>query len=144
MPHNTGQGRNNDHPCQCREILYAAHVGVLRALEVAGKRLITKDRHHRGRYQDVPPHLRHVRKHAPGVPDNIPIGVPVRDEDLDRLLRGVWDLLAEAIPGRPDVVTVADTYVRQLLVTGEPHQLRYLEWAFDRAGLTSAIVEEAR
>lgn len=132
----------NDHPCECQEILYAAHVGVLRALEVAGKRLITKDRHQRGNYQAVPPHLRHVRHSAPGVPEGIPDGVPVREDDLDRLLRGVWDLLAEAIPGRPDVVAVADTYVRQLLVTGEPHQLRYLQWAFNRAGLPSGLVIE--
>lgn len=127
-----------DHPCECQEILYAAHVGVLRALEVAGKRLITKDRHQRGDYQAVPPHLRHVRRSAPGAPEGVS-GVPVREEDLDRLLRGVWELLAEALPGRDDVIGVVDTYVRQLLVTGEPHQLRYLLWAFNRAGVSGSF-----
>lgn len=109
-------------PCEpCHELLHAAHVGVLRALEVAGKRLVTRAR--RGEMLPHPAWTRHTL-------------IPVEQAELDRLLDGVWTLLSEAIPGRPDVLAVCDEYCRQLLVSGTAHELRFLRIALQREGIT--------
>jgi hypothetical protein len=96
-------------------------VGVLRALEVAGKRLVTRAR--RGEMLPHPAWTRHTL-------------IAVDAAELDRLLDGVWTLLAEAIPDRPDVIEVCDDYCRELLVSGTPHQLRYLRVALQQAEIS--------
>jgi hypothetical protein len=111
-------------PCEpCSEVLYAAHTATLRALEVAGKRLLTRDR--RSRYQHLQPWLLHTQ-------------IRVDASDLDRLLEGAWSVLGEALPGRPDVAAAVDAYARDLLRTGQPHELRWLAGALDRAGISHA------
>lgn len=102
-------------------VVAAVNVGVLRALEVAGKRLLSGSRSYRGAYPNVPAHELHTR-------------IPVADHDLDRLLAGAWSCLEQALPSRPGAVAVADEYVRQLLLAGERHDRRYLMTALRRAG----------
>ncbi|MBA9005977.1 hypothetical protein [Thermomonospora cellulosilytica] len=105
----------------CREILCQVHTMVLRALDIAGKRMVTS----RLEYKDLPnpTWLRHTHR-------------KIYRSQLDILIRpGDWDLLAAAIPGRPEIIRVADTYVRELLIAGIPHDISYLEAAFEQAGI---------
>lgn len=110
-------------PCPpCEELLSAAHLAVLRALEFAGKRLITRAR--RGELLPLPAWTRHVN-------------LAVEPADLDRLLDGIWDMVAAALPAHPGLVPVLDRYVRDLLLAGQAHELRYLQTALATAGLTT-------
>ncbi|MFC1410398.1 hypothetical protein ACEZCY_14145 [Streptacidiphilus sp. N1-12] len=84
----------------------ALDVAVFRALELAGKRLLTRDL--RATYQQVSPHELHTH-------------VTVAERDLDRLLAGAWDHLPLTLPEYPGLAASADQYVRALLLTGEPH-----------------------
>ncbi|MFJ2774651.1 hypothetical protein [Streptomyces sp. NPDC087300] len=86
-------------------ITAAADQAVLRALEVAGKRML--DRGTRHRFADVHPWELHTRIR----PD---------DADLDRLLAGAWSMLAAT---GTDAATIGylDQYTRQLLTNGRPH-----------------------
>jgi hypothetical protein len=92
-------------------LVTACHLAVIRALEVAGKRMLT--RQHRGQLKDVPPHELHTH-------------LPVDDTDLNRLTAGAWDTLHTALPDHPGLVADLDEYVRSLLVAGQPHERRYL------------------
>lgn len=95
-------------------VLLAAHVACVRALEVAGKRLLTRDR--RSRYLDVDPWLLHTK-------------IKVHDSDLERLLTGAWTALDQALVDAPEqwragaLAAALDGYVRRLLLTGQPHTL---------------------
>ncbi|MFF3665456.1 hypothetical protein [Microtetraspora malaysiensis] len=109
------------------QVTLAADVAVWRALEVAGKRLLTRDR--RSQYQNVPPWLLHTQ-------------IRVDDADLDRLLTGAWTCLRQALAaGRPApggldydrLIETADEYVRALLRSGTPHELRWLVQALRQA-----------
>lgn len=105
----------------------AVDVAVWRALEVSGKRLLTRDR--RSRYQNIPPWELHTH-------------IPVADHDLDRLLTGAWTCLRQALGSMcsadvdPDrLIRAADDYVRSLLVAGVPHEARWLAQALRGAGV---------
>lgn len=81
-------------------------LAVLRALELAGKRLLNPTT--RGRYRDVHAWELHTRLTAP-------IG------ELDRLMDGAWDMLHEL--GAPEPLVFAlDRYTRGLIATGQPHE----------------------
>ncbi|MEU4406288.1 hypothetical protein AB0F88_17335 [Streptosporangium sp. NPDC023963] len=92
-------------------VALAANVAVMRALEVAGKRLLTRDR--RSQYQHLPAWKLHTE-------------IPAREEDLDRLLADAWTCLQQVLPHRGDLVAVVDEYVRDLLRSGLPHETRWL------------------
>lgn len=106
----------------CEELLTTSHLAVMRALEFAGKRLITRAQ--RGEVLPKPEWTRHTL-------------LQVVPADLDRLLDGVWVLLEAAMPDRPGLSQVLDAYVRELLLAREEHQLRYLQVALARAGFGS-------
>lgn len=106
-------------PCApCEDLLYAAHVAVLRALEFAGKRMVPRSA--RSSVPDVEPHLRHTV-------------LPVEPADLDRLLADVWGLVDVALPGRADLVAALDAYARELLYEGVPHTIERLRGALGAA-----------
>ncbi|MFI9591104.1 hypothetical protein [Nonomuraea sp. NPDC052265] len=92
-------------------VALAANVAVMRALEVAGKRLLTRDR--RSQYQHLPAWELHTE-------------IPAPEEDLDRLLADAWTCLTQVLPHRDDLITVVDGYVRDLLRSGQPHETRWL------------------
>jgi len=110
------------------EVSLAADVAVWRALEVAGKRLLTRDR--RSRYQHIPPWLLHTQ-------------IRVDDSDLDRLLTGAWTCLRQALTAPmcgptvdPDrLIATADEYVRALLRSGVPHEVHWLVQALHTGGV---------
>ncbi|WP_433379129.1 hypothetical protein [Streptosporangium sp. CA-115845] len=92
-------------------VALAANVAVMRALEVAGKRLLTRDR--RSQYQHLPAWKLHTE-------------IPAREDDLDRLLADAWTCLQQVLPHRGDLIGVVDEYVRDLLRSGLPHETRWL------------------
>lgn len=80
-------------------------MAVMRALELAGKRLLTPPV--RGQYRNVPPWALHTHLRVDG-------------HDLDRLMTGAWDTVREL--GAPaHVIDALDNYTRDLLYTGNPH-----------------------
>ncbi|GAA3172601.1 hypothetical protein [Nonomuraea salmonea] len=102
----------------CDGPLFAAHMAVMRALEIVGKRLLTRDR--RGAYQHVPSYRLHTE-------------LPVPEDAMDRLLDGAWDTLAGLLgDDAHQVVAAVDDYVRDLLRTGQPHELDWLRAALKR------------
>ncbi len=95
-----------------------ANATVLRAMEVAGKRLL--DRNSRDRWPDVPPYELHTR-------------IRVGDrERAQKLLTGAWDHLAVLAAGvDPSLDTTAlrdslDHYCVSLLVNERPHEVTLL------------------
>lgn len=92
---------------------FLANATVLRAMELAGKRLLTST--NRDRWPDTPPHELHTKIHVNG-PDH-----------AKKLLNGAWDhlsLLASHV--NPDMDTLAlqsslDTYCTTLLVREKQH-----------------------
>lgn len=107
-------------------LLYVADMAVHRALELAGKRLIT--RHIRATRPDlnfVPPHTLHVH-------------ISAGDGDLDRILSGVWSTLTDVVPDAGPLVDVLDAYVRDLIRTGTAHEARFLAGALHAATTPAA------
>src|SRR4051812_21212771 len=101
--------------------IVCAHLLTQRALELAGKRLLTREI--RGTYDGD---LRRLH-------EKIPVTAPM----LDRLLSGAWDWVPEiAVLVALDPVCLraelAD-YVGSLLTTGQRHELRYLAAVVGRA-----------
>jgi hypothetical protein len=94
-------------------------LAVLRALEIAGKRLLSgAGRSFRGKVAG-PSWTIHTH------PDLRP-----REAQLDSLLSGAFDTLRESPLGRaPGAVELVDDYVRQLLLAGVPHTGTYLATA---------------
>lgn len=96
----------------------ASNAAVLRAMELAGKRLLGPA--DRGRHTDVPAHELHTK-------------IKVRDEDHARkILVGAWDhlpFLYSMLDLWVNVDTLQGTleqYCIQLLVSGTPHQMQLL------------------
>lgn len=111
-------------PCPpCDSLLQTCHLAVLRSLEFAGKRLITRAL--RGQLLPKPEWTRHLY-------------VQVVEVELDRLLDGVWVLVETALPHRDGLVGVLDDYVRELLLNRQEHHVDYLRVALTRAGFESS------
>lgn len=95
-----------------------ANATVLRAMEVAGKRLL--DRSNRDQWPDVPPYELHTRIRVGG------------EERARKLLHGAWDHLAVLASGvDPGMDTTAlrdslDHYCVRLLVSEQPHEVTLL------------------
>jgi hypothetical protein len=94
----------------------ALELAVLRALEIAGKRLLSAaGRQYRGQ---LPGPAWSLHTHPALRP---------RVEQLDGLLAGAYDTLRASPLGRaPETVELVDGYVRELLLAGVPHQPAYL------------------
>lgn len=102
-------------------ISYAAEVAVRRAMAYAGKRLLTRTQ--RGQYADVPV-------------DELHLHIPITENRFELLMYDAWTALESVVPGRPDVITVCDRYVRDLLRHGVKHESRFLAKALcDEIGL---------
>lgn len=100
----------------------AAHLLIQRALELAGKRLLTRE--HRGQYGAVDVRRLHER-------------IRVVPEQLPKLLLGAFDWceeLAGLIGVDPARLRVELTeYVGGLLTTGTRHEVRYLATVVSKA-----------
>lgn len=103
--------------------MYVADLAVHRALELAGKRLIT--RHIRASRPD----LNHVPAHT------LHTHIAASDADIDRIMTGVWSTLTAVVPNAGPLVDVLDGYVRDLIRTGTPHESRYLSTALTALGV---------
>jgi hypothetical protein len=104
-------------------LIAAAEAGTLRALEVAGKRLL--DRRARHQHPDVPAWELHTV-------------ISTHGRDLDRLLDGAYTVLEAALPDQPCVHRAVHEYVLDLLRAGEPHQRGYLAAYLEREGCAHA------
>jgi hypothetical protein len=105
-----------------------ANAVALRALEVAGKRLLTRAQ--RATTHDVPPEALHTR---------IAVNGP---EHVGKLLAGAWDhlstLSAHLGIEETDVMALRNTldgYCTQRLLTGQPHDAKALSEAMQERGL---------
>lgn len=96
-------------------LLLAANVAVMRALEVAGKRMRgMRTRAVRAELVDSPAHLVHTLMPAP------------KEQVVDQLLEGAWTALESSLPDRPELAAELDGYVRALLASGQPHEMEWL------------------
>jgi hypothetical protein len=115
-----------------RWMVTAVESAVVRALEVAGKKLLGSggrgDRHRSAPGRQVP---------AWNVHTTVPR--PIEDADVDRLLAGAWTTLDAVMPDQPCIRVAADTYCRALLMSGKPHSRDGLVEVLQYAGcLTEA------
>lgn len=88
----------------------ACEMGVLRALELAGKRGITRSARSRIK-TDTPPHEYHTR-----------VCLAVTEDDCTPLLADAWEHLAIVLPDCERIVTAMDWYVRRLIVSAQPYR----------------------
>jgi hypothetical protein len=90
-------------------LLMACELAVLRALELAGKRMRgSSARNVRNGLLQVPGHELHT--HMSG-----------RRMSLDELMEGVWGTFELVVPGRPELLEDLDQYVRLLIRLREQH-----------------------
>lgn len=102
-------------------LLFAAWLAVHRALELAGKRMLTREI--RREAQGIPPWTMHTRYEA-------------LTEDCDALLGDAWEVAAAMLPELGPYTDVLDDYVRELLVDGEmPDRAELLDALRDAAAL---------
>lgn len=92
----------------------ACEMAVLRALEVAGKKSLK--RWARGQVPDVPAHELHTR-----------LRIANTHDECDKLLAGAWDHLSMVLPDEPKLRLTVDWYVRELIVTRQPHDREALD-----------------
>lgn len=105
--------------------LQAVELGVLRALEIAGKRMLSKaGRTVRGEVTCEP-----WRIHT-----QLPTTLDVGDPAMDKLLDGAYTALDEVMPERPTVRRAVDAYVRQLIAEQRDHSASALLSALGHAG----------
>jgi len=106
-------------------VFLVANATVLRAMERAGKRMLT--RFTANNYPDTPLFELHTQ-------------LPAR-QDIDNLLSGAWDqmsALADAVDPRLDVATLQEAlnaYCSRLLVTRQPHRPELLAGFLRQNGL---------
>lgn len=107
-----------------------ANAAVVRALELAGKRLL--DRHQRGTWPDTPPYDLHTRIKVQGA------------DHATKLLAGAWDhlsVLAEHLDPEMDTLSLETTlqdYCMALLDQSQPHRSALLAKVLDRKGFLRA------
>lgn len=105
--------------------LQAVELGVLRALEIAGKRMLSKaGRTVRGEVTCEP-----WRIHT-----QLPTTLDVGDPAMDKLLDGAYTALDEVMPQRPMVRRAVDSYVRRLISDQRDHTPSALVAALGDAG----------
>ena len=96
-------------------LLLACDVAVRRALELGSKRMLTRGLLVNQALKECPQYL--IYTHLPAVTD------PAR---LERLLKGAWTSLPEALQAVDGLVGALDSYARDLLATCEEHNPEYL------------------
>lgn len=94
-------------PAVDRACFAACNVAVMRALENAGKKLLTRGKW--GELGDVPAWELHAR-------------IPSSPEQHQYLMAGAWSTFEAGAPEYRDLVPVLDDYVRGLITAGTPHQ----------------------
>lgn len=99
---------------------------VLRALELAGKRLLGSSSR-RGRYRHEPARQVHTW-------DIHTVIGGLEEPQVDKLLTGAFDLADQTMPDQPCVRQAVETYTRALLATGRPHRREYLAEMLLRSG----------
>jgi hypothetical protein len=110
--------------------LQAVELGVLRALEIAGKRMLSKaGRTVRGEVTCEP-----WRIHT-----QLPTTLEANDPAMDRLLDGAYTALDEVMPERPSVRRAVDGYVRTLIARQTDHTPAALLDALGQAGCLDHI-----
>lgn len=113
--------------------LQAVELGVLRALEIAGKRMLSRaGRTVRGEVTCEP-----WRIHT-----QLPTTLEVTDPTMDRLLEGAYTALDEVMPERPTVRGAVDGYVRTLIATQADHTGPALLDALARAGCLDNVTAQ--
>lgn len=112
--------------------LQAVELGVLRALEIAGKRMLSKaGRTVRGEVVCEP-----WRIHT-----QLPTTLDVGDPAMDKLLDGAYTALDTVMPERPNVRVAVDSYVRQLIASQRDHSSADLLAALSRAGCIDHVAQ---
>jgi hypothetical protein len=115
--------------------LQAVELAVLRALEIAGKRMLSKaGRTVRGEVTCEP-----WRIHT-----QLPTTLDVGDPSMDRLLEGAYTALDEVMPERPMVRRAVDSYVRQLIAAQRDHSPSALVAALSQAGCLDTTPQSSR
>lgn len=135
-PPPAGPPSNTDNPSSggtpAAALMPVAHLAVIRALTLAGGRLISH--RHRDRWPDTPRHALHTR-HG-----------PVSADQLPGLLRGAWDDLSAAAADIPvdqqQLQQVLSGYVTDLLTRGIAHDRQLLADLLYTATLPPARVRE--
>lgn len=123
---------------QSPALLAVCDVLVVRALEAVGKIIIrTTDRSLRGPTETMPRHEAHtvLRPQAVQLPgDTVPQFRPV----VEKALHGAWDVVPAMLDthgccgvNSAQVTGMLDGYVRDLLITGTPHDLAKLHYRFE-------------
>jgi hypothetical protein len=112
--------------------LQAVELAVLRALEIAGKRMLSKaGRTVRGEVTCEP-----WRIHT-----QLPTTLDVSDPAMDKLLDGAYTALDRVMPERPTVRVAIDTYVRQLIASQRDHSPGELIAALGRVGCLDHVTQ---
>lgn len=102
----------------------AIELVALRALELAGKRLLTNgSRGLRGKPQAQSVHSWDLHTVIPEPPTNV-----------DRLLHKAFDLSTPVLGEQPCIQAAIETYCRALIASGRPHRREYLVQALEHAG----------
>ena len=99
---------------------------VLRALELAGKRLLGA-RGRSERYRHEPARQVHTW-------DIHTVVGAMEEPQVDKLLAGAFELTDQAMPDQPCIRQAVETYTRSLLATGRPHRREYLVEMLWRSG----------
>lgn len=109
-------------------MVMACDMAVVRALEVAGKKIRSTKlpRAQQGQYQNVPAWTMHTH-------------VPVGEHELDKLLDGAWVAFAAAVPECEKLAPALDGYVRLLLQHGVAHERRCLADVVRKAVSSDAV-----
>lgn len=107
----------------------AVEMACLRALEIAGKRLLSRAGRAVRREVDCEPWRVHTQLPTVG-----------NDADMDRLLEGAFTALDVVMPGQPVVRAAADAYVRHLIVTQTDHSPQRFMQALHDAGCLAGTV----
>lgn len=114
-------------------LLAVCDVLVVRALETVGKHIVRSERSRFSQMQGRPWHTAHLMWRP-------------EESRVTKALHGAWDVVPAMLDNHGccgvttlEVTKMLDEYVRELLYTGQPHQLTILRGRFEeRLGLTVA------
>lgn len=108
------------------ELSFAAlEFGAMRALELAGKRLLNNgSRAYRGQLRGVDPWAIHTH---------------IQAADADDVLSGAYNLLQLCLPDQPCIHATIDTYVRERLASQQPHDRAVLLTMLAEAGCLAGV-----